>query len=198
MGPRLCLTEERRPAGRAEPPVHLVATVRDTWIVVGLAGYRELRCTETSVDRSAPSTDILALPAPANTRDNWRRRAFPANCPTKATTCDRHSVLQSTTAKSLIAHATSKAPVPANRAVSPRLGVQSAIERRYPRLACVAAYGPIAPVGQLCREPTLEIPAVVATAALWCRGGTAIIGQERWVGQSGSSSRSSRYRSSKF
>jgi hypothetical protein len=94
MRPRLCLTEERRPARRAESPVHLVATVRDTWIVVGLAGHRERRCTEAGVDRSAPGTDILALPAPANARDNRRRRAFPANCPTEASTCYRHSVLK--------------------------------------------------------------------------------------------------------
>ena len=36
MRTRLCLAEERRPARRAESPVHLVATVRDTWIVAGL------------------------------------------------------------------------------------------------------------------------------------------------------------------
>ena len=103
MRPRLCLTEERRPARRAESPVHLVATVRDTWIVVGLAGHDECRCTEAGVDRSASGIEILALPAPANARDNRRRRAFPANCPTEASTLDRHSVLQPTTAKPLIA-----------------------------------------------------------------------------------------------
>jgi len=128
MGPRFCLTEERRPASRAESPVHLVATVRDTRIIVTLACHDECRCPEAGVHRPAPGTEILALPAPANARDNRRRRAFPANFPTEASTCDRHSVLQSTTAKPSIADATSWGTIPANRAVSPRLRVHGAIE----------------------------------------------------------------------
>src|SRR4029077_5029494 len=51
---------------------------------------------EAGVDRSAAGTEILALPAPAHARDNRGRRAFPANCPTKASTCYRHSELQAT------------------------------------------------------------------------------------------------------
>src|SRR6266550_500995 len=96
MRTRLSLAEERRPARRAESPVHLVATVRDTWIVAGLARHRERCCTEAGVDRSAAGTDILALPAPAHARDNRGSRAFPANCPTEASTCYRHSVLPAT------------------------------------------------------------------------------------------------------
>src|SRR4030088_2973173 len=101
MRARLCLAEERRPARGAESPVHLVATVRDTWIVIGVAGHNERRCPETGVDRSASGTEILAVPTPAYARDNRRRRAFPANFPTEASTCDRHSVLQPTTGKPL-------------------------------------------------------------------------------------------------
>src|ERR1700682_4411147 len=96
MRPRLCLTEERRPTRRAESPVHLVATVRDTWIVAGLARHRERCCPEAGVDRSAAGTEILAVPAPAQPRDNRGRRALPENCPTQASTCYRHSVLQAT------------------------------------------------------------------------------------------------------
>ena len=129
MRPHLCLTEERRPACRAESPVHLIATVRDTWIVVGLAGHDECRCTEAGVDRSASGTEILALPAPAYARDDRRRRAFPADFPTETSTCDRHSVLHPTTANPLIADATSKATSPANHAVSPRLRAHSTLER---------------------------------------------------------------------
>ena len=73
MGARLCLTEERRPARRAESPVHLVATVRDAWIVAGLARHRERCCTEAGINRSAAGTEILALPAPAHARDNRGR-----------------------------------------------------------------------------------------------------------------------------
>ena len=94
MRPRLCLTEERRPARWAESPVHSVATGRDTWIVIGLAAHDERRGTEAGVDRSAPGAEILALPAPANARDDRWRRAFPTNLPTEASTCDRHDVLQ--------------------------------------------------------------------------------------------------------
>jgi hypothetical protein len=36
----------------------------------------------------------LALPAPAHARDNRGRPAFPANCPTEASTCYRHTVFQ--------------------------------------------------------------------------------------------------------
>jgi hypothetical protein len=114
MGPRLCLTEERRPARWAKSPVHLVATVRDTWIVVGRAADDERRGTEAGVDRSAPGAEILAIPAPTNARDDRRRRTFPANRPTEASTRDRHIVLQATTAKPLTADATSKATLPAN------------------------------------------------------------------------------------
>jgi hypothetical protein len=120
MRPHLCLTEERRPACRAESPVHLTATVRDTWIVVGVAGHDECRCMEAGVDRSASGTEILALPAPAYARDDRRRRAFPADFPTETSTCDRHSVLHPTTANPLFADATSKATSPANHAVIPR------------------------------------------------------------------------------
>ena len=121
LRPHLCLTEERRTARRAESPVHLIATVRDTWIVVGLAGHDECRCTEAGVDCSASSTEILALPAPANARDNRRRRAFPADLPTETSTRDRHSFLYPTTAKPLIGNATSKTTSAANHAFSPRL-----------------------------------------------------------------------------
>ena len=93
---RLCLAEERRPARRTESPVHLVATVRDTWIVAGLARHRERCCTEAGINRSAAGTEILALPAPAHARDNRGRRAFPVNCPTEASTCYRHRVRQVT------------------------------------------------------------------------------------------------------
>src|SRR5436309_3119499 len=94
MRTRLCLAEERRPARRTESPVHLVAAVRDTWKVGSLARHRERRCAEAGVDRSAAGTDILALSAPAHARDDWWRRAFPANRSTEASTCYRHSVLQ--------------------------------------------------------------------------------------------------------
>jgi hypothetical protein len=94
MRPRLGLAEERRPARRTESPVHLVATVRDASIVVRLSGHFEGGSAEASVDRSAARTDILALPAPAHTRDNRRLRAFPADCPAEASSCDRHSVFQ--------------------------------------------------------------------------------------------------------
>ena len=97
MRTRLGLAEERRATRRTESPVHLVAAVRDTWIVARLARHRERRCTEAGVDRAAAGTDILTLPAPAYTGDNGGRRAFPANCPTEASTCYRHSVLQATT-----------------------------------------------------------------------------------------------------
>jgi hypothetical protein len=91
MRARLCLAEERRPARRAESPVHLIATVRDTWIIGGLSRHRELRCAEAGVNRSAAGTEILALPTPAHARDNRERRGFPANCPTEASTCYRHT-----------------------------------------------------------------------------------------------------------
>jgi hypothetical protein len=94
MRPRLGLAEERRPARRTESPVHLVATVRDASIVVRLSGHCEGGSAEASVDRSAARTDILALPAPAHARDNRRLRAFPADCPAEASSCDRHSVFQ--------------------------------------------------------------------------------------------------------
>jgi hypothetical protein len=93
----LRLAEERRPAHRAKSPVHLIAAVRDTCIVAGLPSHRERLCAEARVDRSAAGTDILALPAPAHSRDNRRRRGFPANGPTEASTCDCHGVLQATT-----------------------------------------------------------------------------------------------------
>ena len=86
MRPCVCLAEERRPARRAESPVHLVATVRDTWIVAGLARHRKRCCTKASVNRSAAGTEILAHPAPAHTRDNRGHRTLPANCPTEAST----------------------------------------------------------------------------------------------------------------
>src|ERR1700704_6756731 len=89
MRPRLGLTEERRPTRRTESPVHLVATVRDTWIVVGLARHRERCCAEAGVDRSAAGTEILAVPAPAHARDHRGRRTLPANCSTEALTCYR-------------------------------------------------------------------------------------------------------------
>ena len=96
MRTRLCLAEERRTARRAESPVHLVATVRDAWIVAGLASHRERCCTEAGVDRSATGTDILAFPAPAHAGDNRWRRAFPTNYPAEASTCYRHDMLQAT------------------------------------------------------------------------------------------------------
>ena len=108
MGTRLCFAEERRPTRGAEFPVHLVATIRDTGIVVGLASGRELSCTETGVDRSAAGADILAIPAPAHARDHRGRRAFPANRPTETSTCYRHMVIQETRGKALIANPTSE------------------------------------------------------------------------------------------
>ena len=95
MRPHLGLAEERCPARRTESPVHFVATVCDTSIVARLSGHREGGSAEASVDRAAARTDILALPAPAHARDNWRLRAFPADCPAEASSCDRHSVFQS-------------------------------------------------------------------------------------------------------
>jgi hypothetical protein len=70
MRARGCLAEERRPARRAESPVHLIATVRDTWIIAGLSRHRELRRAEAGVNRSAAGTEKLAVPAPANARNN--------------------------------------------------------------------------------------------------------------------------------
>ena len=129
MRPRLRLAEERSPARGAESPMHLVAAVRDTRIVARLAGHCERRCTKTGVDRPTPGADVLTVPAPANTGDNRRRRAFPADFPTETSTCHRHSLLHSTTAKPLIADATLKAASPANHAFSPRLHAHSTLER---------------------------------------------------------------------
>jgi hypothetical protein len=94
MRARGCLAEERCPARRAESPVHLIATVCDTWIIAGLTRHRELCCAEAGVNCSAAGTEKLAVPAPAHARNNRERRAFPANCPTEASTCYRHSVLK--------------------------------------------------------------------------------------------------------
>src|SRR5215471_1668584 len=76
--------------------MHFVATIRDAWIVVRLTCHRKRRCAEAGVDRSATRADILAVPAPAHARHNWGCRAFPANCPTEASTCYRHSPVQAT------------------------------------------------------------------------------------------------------
>ena len=95
MRPRLGLAEERCPARRTESPVHLATTVRDASIVVCPSSHCEGGRAEAGVDRAAPRTDILALPAPAHASDNWRLRAFPADCPAKASSCDCHSVFQS-------------------------------------------------------------------------------------------------------
>ena len=93
--PRLGLAEERCPARRTESPVHLATTVRDASIVVRPSGHGEGGRAEASVDRAAARTDILAVPAPAHASDNWRLRAFPADCPAEASSCDCHSVFQS-------------------------------------------------------------------------------------------------------
>lgn len=103
MRPSLCLAKERCPTRRTESPVHLVATFRDGSIVVCLSGHCEGGSAEASVDRAAARTDILALPAPAHTRDNWRLRAFPADRSAEAPSCDRHSVFHSKEAQPLIA-----------------------------------------------------------------------------------------------
>ena len=95
MRPCLGLAEQRCPARRTESPVHLVATGRDTSIVVRLSGHCEGGGAEASVDCSAARADILALPTPTRARDNWRLRAFPADCPAEASSCDRHSVFHS-------------------------------------------------------------------------------------------------------
>jgi hypothetical protein len=81
MRSRLCLAEEGRPACRAKSPMHLTATVRDTWIVAGLAGHAERLCPEARVDRSATATDILAVPAPAHARDKRAASSFPSESP---------------------------------------------------------------------------------------------------------------------
>jgi hypothetical protein len=120
MGTRLRLAEEWRPARRTESSVHLVATVRDTWIVAALARHGERRCAEAGVDRSAAGTNILAVPAPAHTRNNRGRRAFPANCPAEASTCYRHDMLHPTMG-ALIADPTSESMAPAISARSARL-----------------------------------------------------------------------------
>ena len=92
MRTSLRLAEERRPARRAESPMHLVAAVRDTQVIAGLTRHRERRRKEAGVDCSVASTDVLALPTPAHARDNRGRRAFPANRATEASACYRHSV----------------------------------------------------------------------------------------------------------
>jgi len=107
MRPRLGLAEERCSARRAESPLHLVATVRDASIAVRLSGHREGGSAEASVDRAAARTEILALPAPADACDNWRLRAFPADCPAETSSCDRHNAFQSKEAELLIANPTS-------------------------------------------------------------------------------------------
>jgi hypothetical protein len=112
MGTHLRFAEERRPARRTESPVHFVATGRGTCIVVRLTGYRKRRCAKARVDRSTASTDILAVSAPAHARNNRGFRAFPANCPTEASTCYRHSLLHARE-KILIADPTSKSTGPA-------------------------------------------------------------------------------------
>ena len=112
MRARLGLAEERRPARRTESSVHLVATVRDTWIVAGLACHGERRGAEAGVDRSAAGADILAVPAPAHTRNNRGRRAFPANSPAEASTCYRHNMLHPTMG-ALFADPTSESMAPA-------------------------------------------------------------------------------------
>lgn len=161
MRPYLCLTEKRRPACRAESPVHLIATVRDTWIVVGLAGHDECRCTEAGVDRSASGTEILALPAPAYARDDRRRRAFPADFPTETSTCDRHSVLHPTTANPLIADATSKATSPANHAVCPRLRAHSTLERPLSATCLCGRFWPTSAEGNSKKQSLPRTAAIV-------------------------------------
>src|SRR5690348_17978256 len=93
MRPQLCLAEQRRAARRTEPTVHAVATLGETGIVAGLARHREGCGAKAGVHRSAAGSEILAIPAPAHARDHRRRRAFPVNRSTEASTCYRHRVL---------------------------------------------------------------------------------------------------------
>jgi hypothetical protein len=108
MWTRLGFAKERRPARRAESPVHSIATIRHTGVVAGRACHRKCRCMEAGVDRSTAGADILAIPAPAHARDNRGRGAFPSNCSTEASTCYRHGVLQTGRRRPLTAHRTSK------------------------------------------------------------------------------------------
>jgi hypothetical protein len=179
MRAHLCLTEEWRPACRAESPVHLIATVRDTCIVVGLAGHDECRCTEAGVDRSASGTEILALPAPAYARDDRPRRAFPADFPAETSTCDRHSVLHPTTANPVIVDATSEGDI---TAISPRLHAHSTLERPLTATCLCGRSWPIAPVDQhWLNDRNHRQPAIGRRKAQWQIG--LSVGSSNVVGQ---------------
>jgi len=91
--PRLRLAEQRRPARRAEAPVHAVPAAGVALIVAGLARHLERFGKETGVDRSASRAEILAVPAPAHPRDNRRRSAFPSNRAADTPARDRHGIL---------------------------------------------------------------------------------------------------------
>jgi hypothetical protein len=95
MGSRLCFAEEWRPARRAEPTMHFVATICDTRIVSGFAHDAERLRLEAGVYRSASGTKVLTVSAPTHSSDDGRPRALPANSPTETATRDRHDVLQS-------------------------------------------------------------------------------------------------------
>ena len=56
--------EHRRPALRAELPVHLVATIGDTLIIAKLARDFDLVRGESDIDRASAGDDLLSELAP--------------------------------------------------------------------------------------------------------------------------------------
>src|SRR5262245_980172 len=93
MTPRLGLGEDRRAAGGAEVPVHLVAALGLAGIVGERALDLHLLAREEHVHRAGGGADILAVPAPAMPREQRLRLDLIANRAAAASSGDGHGFL---------------------------------------------------------------------------------------------------------
>jgi len=91
--PGVSLTEERRAACAAEPPAHPVSAIGNAEVVGGISGAGKARRAEARVHRSITCAKILAVAAPAQSRDDRRLCACPANRAAKASTRYRHRLV---------------------------------------------------------------------------------------------------------
>jgi len=94
MGPRLGLAEQRSAAARAEAAVHPIAAVGHARVVARRPGDLEGCRAKASADGPAACAEVLAIPAPADPRGDWRLGALPTNRAAKATACHCHVCLQ--------------------------------------------------------------------------------------------------------
>src|ERR1700733_15006188 len=70
MRPRIRLTKDRRAARRAKTPMHGVAAVCDTAVIMQLATHGNGAAREADVYRRAAGAKVLAYATPAGARDD--------------------------------------------------------------------------------------------------------------------------------